>query len=274
MPTARIVLALTLLASTASADAETSRARDAYDRGVHAHATGDFETAAKAFAEADALSPTAASLEAALEDAMKADDVALGAELLDRAAHRADRDAALTRTIDAAKKRFAGRTGTIRVDCTECLVAVDGRATATSVFVATGPHTVVVQRGDDRVERLVEVKPGVTARVAGPPMAHAETPSRTEEKGISPIWFFVAAGVTAVAGGVSIWSGIDANHQHDRFVSAGCAPGATGPKSSTCAGRADDGSGATTRSNVLIASTAVFAVATAALGTFVVRWKF
>jgi len=138
------------------------RARAAYDRGVRAHALGDHGAAARAFAEADALAPKAASLEAALESAMKADDAVLGAELVERADGRAP-DAGLRTTLEAARKRFAGRTGKIRIECAgeaRCLVAVDGTAgdARKPIFVGAGPHAVVVQRGADRIERLVDVK--------------------------------------------------------------------------------------------------------------------
>jgi hypothetical protein len=287
---ARAVLAGAVILSfsiPARADnADIPRARDAYDRGVHARAVGDHATAAKAFADADALAPTMASLEAALEAAMRADDVVLGAEMLERSESRPERDAALVRSIEAAKKRFAGRTGTIRVECkdvTPCLLAVDGRAATASrpVLATVGPHRVVVERGSERFERLIEVRPGTVSVVgeteATPPTRIAPSPVRPSTEaassGVSPIWFFVGLGATVVAGAATTFSALDATSQHDDFVAAGCSPSATGSKARDCDARADDGSSATLRTNLLLGLTGVLAVSTALVGTFVVRWS-
>ncbi len=266
----------------AHAAPDLARARDAYDRGVRAHAAADYGAAARAFAEADALAPTPASLEAALEAAMRADDAVLGVEVLDRAEGRGDVDASLLRTIDAARRRFGGRTGKIRVQCTgseRCLFAVDGRASDGSrPFVAiVGTHSIVIQQGEGRVERLVEVRAdavtvvGMSSGAAPPPETPRSAP--ISRSGLSPTWFFVALGATALVGGATVFSGIDAADQHDAFVTAGCAPGATGPKAATCAARSEDGSSATLRTNLLLGATAVLAVGTAALGVVFVRWS-
>jgi hypothetical protein len=298
---AALVIALVLSAGSAHAEPDVGRARDAYDRGVRAHRAGDHAAAARAFAEADALAPTEASLEAALEAVMRADDAALGAELLERAEVRSSRDRSLAKSIDAAKKRFAGRTGTIRVDCkgaARCLIAVDGRAAdgSRAVFATVGPHSVVVERGSERFERLVEVGPGATTLVtseshsapssssavppaspssgspsSSPPSATAHSPPTSP--GISPLWFFVSAGATAIAGTAATISGLDAIGVHDDFVGAGCAPGGTGPKASDCNARADDGASTTLRTNLLVGLTALLAINTTVLGTLFVSWS-
>src|SRR5262249_14190632 len=130
------------------------------------------------------LAPTAASLEAALEAAMRADDAALGAELLERSEARPYPDGSLLKTIEAAKKRFANRTGTIRVDCKgseRCLLSVDGRSTyaARGPAIATvGPHSIVVERGaSERFERLIEVTANNTTVVSGPEASSSSPPT-------------------------------------------------------------------------------------------------
>lgn len=293
---------------------DVERARAAYDRGVKANALGDHLAAAKAFAEADALAPTPASLEAALESAMKADDAPLGAELVDRADDRAP-DAGLKKTVEAARKRFAGRTGKIKIDCrgeTRCLAAVDGAAADArkAIYVAAGPHAVVVQRGDERIDRLVEVRAdaivvvaatigaggsagagaggsagagaggsaaagagagGSAAAGAGGSAGAGAGAREGEHGGISRGWFWVGLGVTAVLGGVTIGSGLDAVAKHDTFKSGGCL-GGSGEVPRDCGDRASAGKIATTRTNVLLGATAVLAVTTAAIGIFAVRW--
>lgn len=285
---AGIVVTFVLLAAgpVAASEPDVGRARDAYDRGVRAHAAGDHAAAAKAFAEADDLAPTMASLEAALEAAMRADDAVLGAQLLERSASRPERDASLSRSIEAARKRFEGRTGMIRVDCrssSTCLVSIDGRASDASkpIVVMVGTHTLVVQRDEERFERLVEVLPGGVARVTGsdgmaatlPTTPSRPVPVKPSPSGISPVWFFIGLGATTVAGTLATLSGVDANKMHDSFESAGCSIASSGPKASDCAARSDQGASATLRTNLLLGATALLAVNTAIAGTFFVRWS-
>ncbi|MEA2747099.1 MAG: hypothetical protein QOI41_1242 [Myxococcales bacterium] len=277
-----------------AAEPGVDRARAAYDRGVRAHALGDHAGAARAFAEADALAPKAASLEAALESAMKADDAVLGAELVERADGRAP-DAGLRTTLEAARRRFAGRTGKIRIDCAgeaRCLAAVDGAAADARkpIFVGAGPHAVVVQRGSERFERLVDVKAeqivvvaasadagaGASAGAsagAGAGAGAGANPPGEEAHGISRGWFWLGLGVTAVLGGATVISGLDAVAKHDHFKSGGCANGASGEVPVDCGDLSSAGTRAQTRTNVLLGATAVLAVTTVAIGIFAVRWK-
>lgn len=286
-----VLLAALLGAGSASAgEGDLGRARDAYDRGVKAEARGDHGTAARAFAEADALAPSVASLEAALESTMRADDAALGAELLERGEARVT-DAGLSKTMDAARRRFANRTGRIRVDCAfakSCLVAVDGgaRDATRAVFVTVGAHSVAVERDGVRLERLVEVHPGEVVvvapeegpRAAAPPKETPAVPVAPRRltvppPGISPVWFYVGLGLTAAAGGVAIASGLDASSKHDAFARAGCGAGGTGPVPSDCASRADAGASADTRTNVALVATGALAVASAVTAIAFVRWS-
>lgn len=276
-------LAVATVSVTAYAQPEMGRAKEAYDRGVRAHANGDHHAAARAFAEADAIAPTTASIEAALESAMKADDEVLGTELLDRAAQR-QVDPAAAKILQSAKKQFAGRTGRIRVDCglaTKCLASIDGVASDAwhAIIVKIGAHTVVVRRDDEKFDRLVEVQPDAVVTVAPEARREQHAPygptanDAHESKGIAPVWFFVGLGVTAALGAFTTWSGLDAVKKHDDFEAKGCALGTTGPVPADCASRADDGDGAKSRTNVGIALTSVAAAVTIVTGAFFVRWS-
>lgn len=276
-------VSMTAWSAAFAAEPDTGRAKEAYDRGVRAHAAGDHHAAARAFAEADAIAPTTASIEAALESAMKADDEVLGTELLDRAAQR-QVDPAAAKILDSAKKQFGGRTGRIRVDCalaTKCLASIDGVASDAwhAIIVKVGAHTVVVRRDDEKFDRLVEVQPDAVVTVGPearreqhPPYGPASNETH-ESKGISPVWFFVGLGVTAALGAFTTWSGLDAVKKHDDFEAKGCALGTTGPVPADCASRADDGDSAKSRTNVGIALTSVAAAVTIVTGAFFVRWS-
>lgn len=277
-----IALAVATVSVTAYAEPDLGRAKEAYDRGVRAHAAGDHRAAARAFAEADAIAPTTASIEAALESTMKADDEVLGAELLERTAQRPI-DPAAAKILEAARRQFAGRTGKIRVDCalaTKCLASVDGVASDAwhAIIVKVGAHDVVVRRDDEKFERLVEVQPDAVVSVGPEPRREQHVPSGAEptpttSRGISPAWFFVGLGVTAALGAFSTWSGLDAMKQHDDFEANGCALNGRGPVPADCNARADDGDAAKTRTNVGIALTGVAAAVTVMTGAFFVRWS-
>lgn len=285
---------------------DVARARDAYDRGTRAHAAGDYGAAARAFAEADAIAPTAASLEAAIEAAMRADDAVLGIELLERADARPYPDKSLTNSVAAARKRFANRTGTIRVDCkgptaaasrapARCLVSIDGRVTdATHPVVATvGPHAIIVERGDQRFERLIDVAPNAETLVSSadaakpPPNANTNAnndappprePPRASDKPkstrtLSPVWFLVGSAATVGFGTAAVLSGITAVNNHDDFVARGCSPDSAGPRAANCSSLADKGEALTIRTNIFAVVTALFAINTAVLGGWYVNWS-
>jgi hypothetical protein len=95
---------------------------------------------------------------------------------------------------------------------------------------------------------------------AEPPKAEPPKAEPPAPRGISPAWFFVGLGATAVAGGVLVWSGVDTLAKHSDFVGF--------VTSDPSAGQA-----AQTRTNVLVGVTAAAGVATAALGIFAVRWS-
>lgn len=290
-------LAVGLCAAPAHADPamERARARDAYDRATRAYDKGDYVTATREYAEADRIAPTNASLEAALEAAIKADDPEQGQELVERAATRT-LDRSTTATVASARARFADRTARLVTDCagaTTCVLSVDGVAKdpTRALFVKHGPHTMVLQRGDERIERLVDVRgaqmtfpvksaepnsappppDAVDARDRMNAQVPAPKPAAKDESGLAPGFFYAAAGLTTLAGGLTIASALDTASQHDRFKSTGCVSGG-GPVPSSCSGIESSGKDAQLRTNVGIGVTAALAVSTAALGIFFVRW--
>ncbi len=281
-----ITLATLAVAGAAHAQPKGRDPREVYDRATRAHKAGDYAAAARGFADADAITPSNAALEAALEDAMRIDDPVLGAELLDRADRRAV-DPGVKKTIDAAHKRFDGRTGKIIVECMDCLVAVDnvGAEMLRPIFVRPGTHAVRLQQQDEQHEQIVDVGAGreVTVRMpskGGPPVVESniprpppQPPPKQEEPppraGLAPMWFYVGLAGTTVAGAFTTLSIIDTLKKHDRFVSDGCLAGATGPHPTDCGARSTDGENAQTRTNILLGATAILAVGTAVLGVFV-----
>ncbi len=107
-----------------------------------------------------------------------------------------------------------------------------------------------------------------TGRAAGPD--HADRADRVVVggKGLPPVVLVIGAGLTAVAGGLSVWSGLDTKSTHDDFSTQRCAT----QRSTTCDDLASSGKGAETRSNVLFVTTGVLGVATLATAIFFVDY--
>lgn len=289
------------LATSARAD-DRERAREAYDRGTEAHKRGEFAQAAADFALADQLAPSPVALRAAIDEALRADDPALGMELVERA-KRGAVEGDLAASVGQARTKFAGRAGRVRVKCPQaCMATIDGRPldVQKETWTTAGQHTVVVQMGDDAQQRLVDVKADDTTEVApavktpaiapvpvpvappvqppappfpapepsAPPPAEKPAPAPAAS-GITPVVFWLGVGATAVLGGATALSGIDASNKHSRFVSAGCnSVGYDG-----CGQASTDGAAAQTRTNVLIGATAVIGVATVVIGALFTRWS-
>ncbi len=299
-----VVLFVLLAAAACSVGADAwgdtaTEAHEAYDRGTRAYRRGDYATAAREYAAADALSANPVALQAALDSAVLADDPVLGVELIDRA-KGAPRTNALALTILTAQRKFARRTGRIHVACggaSTCIASVDGAAVdpARPIVVRVGAHTVIVDSGGMATTRDVTVGPDETIEVApaaatapaaasAPATAPAAAPATATApasvttappptsvesgRGISPVWFYLGLGATGIAGVATIVSGVDTANQHSAFTSK-C--GSANPPVACPVGLASSGQSAQTRTNVLLGVTAGLAAVTV-VTVFFVRW--
>ncbi|MCC6899655.1 MAG: hypothetical protein IT377_11810 [Polyangiaceae bacterium] len=112
----------------------------------------------------------------------------------------------------------------------------------------------------DRTREVVVPPPTSTA--APPP------PPPPPEAGPSPIWFYAGAGLTAVLGGVTVWSALDTQRAFDDYERD--LPKSTQAEADA---RVAAGHDKELRTNLLIGATALAAVGTAALGLFVVDFS-
>jgi hypothetical protein len=299
-----ICLALAL-AAPARAQGEHERAREAYDKGTAAHKRGDFAEAATDFALADQLAPSTIALRAAIDASVRADDPVLGMELVERS-KRGPVDAGLSSSVDAARAKFHGRAGRVRIRCPPagaCMATLDGRTldVQKEAWATAGQHTVVFQLGEDSQQRLVDVKADDTTDVAPAARAPAPAPSpvpppgpepttgpatppppqiyspppaerptgQPSSSGISPVWFWVGTGATVVLGGATAFSALDTSKKHDQFANDGCARAG----SAACTTASTDGSAAQLRTNVLLGATAAAAIVTVVIGVAFTRWS-
>lgn len=247
-------------------------ARSAYREAKSAYDNGDFGLAARSFAKADELAPHERALEMALVAAQRADDPAFGMELVTRADERG-----LAEIARAAREAFAARTGKVDVMCPDhatCTASLDGTDLRIdkSNWATVGEHTGVLDVSGIVETFTVNVEAGQTTTVkpsapkSEPAAAPLTTPPPSEpppllaKKKLSPVWFWIGTGVTGVLGAATLGSGIDTLATHDAFRAD--------PSNERLASQ---GSGAEVRTNVLLVSTGVALLATAAVGWFVFR---
>lgn len=235
-----VALAVVLLASHAHADAR-SDARAEYERGKRAHAQRDYAEAARAFARADEIVPSPVSLQAALEEAVRAEDAELSRALCDRAEQRSETTPALSRAVAEARARFP---------------APPPPAPAAPEPPAPEPST---------APPAAEPSPASTA----PPAAAPTPPPSARSHGLSPGLFWAGVGVTGALGAAAIATSALTASTHGSFEDDGCAARNVG----RCADLAARGQTLQSVSLGLLAGTAVVGVSTILVGVFATNWK-
>lgn len=291
-----LVGAVLLGASPVYADAEDVRplAAAAYARGARAYNLGQYATAARELAAADALAPNPVVLRTALRAATRADDAVLAMTLVERAEHRGETGAVAT-TARETRARFGGRVGMLTLACPAhetCHAIVDGEPMSDDRWVSPGSHSVEWESDGQIAHETVQVAAGERRAVAppAPSSAHEEPPpvapvgaeppekSSTDEpplsapspsvesaqpsrpsRPLSPVFFWAGLGATAIVGGVTVVSAIDTANKHLAFEENQNAS-------------ADSGRAAQVRTNVLVGVTAATALVTAAIGLVLVEW--
>jgi hypothetical protein len=278
------LLVLPWLAWSGHAHAEEKSvvaAANAYAQGQQAELKGDLDRAAELFELADRIAPTPEALRSATRARLGAGQMALAAD---------DAEALLARyRTDPASRELGEQVlATARPQLTRytfecsaaCTVVVDQIATAVTpaetqvVYVVPGPHDVELGFGDDNVqsleltggageERTVKVarpaapaKPAPVARSVAPRVNAIERRPLGKPGRLSPVYFWTAASLAVVAGGLTAWSGLDLLNARDDF------------KSNPTRSKFDEGESKDARTSALIGVTSVLAVSTATLALF------
>jgi hypothetical protein len=263
----RLAIALALFEGIARAQpGNIGAAREAYDRGAAAYDAGDYPLAVAQLARADALVPSDVALELALKAAVKANDPVQTMDLAKRAEARAS--PSLRATREDAVNRMASRVGRIVVQCSACTATIDGSPATVGEprWALVGHHDVVVEHRDgQRRTHPAKVEAGATAVVSAatpaPAAALATTPAAEPDRGVSPTWFWVPAGLSVVLTAATIGSAIDTKNKYDDFTRSPSQAGS------------DAGVSSQLRTNLLIGATSVSVLATAIVGLFLVRWN-
>lgn len=268
-------------------EADTKAAHEAYERGARAFGQGSYAVAATEFARADELGPTPAALEMALKASILAEDPVLAMTLVDRAAAR-PANASVAAQVARAKDRFSDKVARLSITCpAPCSAKVGAEPAALGVarYYRAGNYVIEITAGGPPELFAVQLPAGADVQWKPPPKAPPvdtsapATPSSSASasaivtasarpsaaplapppQALSPAWFAVGLGVTAVAGGLAIGFGVDTLSKHDAFLLQRSDAGASA------------GLDAQLRTNVFFGVTAATAVATAVLGYLVFR---
>lgn len=273
-PLVLATIALTAIAcpSIAIAQAPTAADRDAaataYDRGASSFLSQDFPRAAQWFETAYRLAPNPQALLGAIRSHDRAGETMRAATLSLRALAFHPDDEALRRQAETILAQAVPLYVRLDVTCSsDCTVALDGTVQShTSFFVApdadhrvlasfaTGPSETTVRgaAGETRAVSL-EAPPAPLVAVTeegGDEDTVAGEPVPGSGGGISPAFVVAGAVLTAAAGGVLIWSGVDALDGVGPYEAMPTAEGLA------------DGQMRESRTNVLIGVTAGLALTT------------
>ncbi|MBX3206990.1 MAG: hypothetical protein KF764_18230 [Labilithrix sp.] len=183
----------------------------------------------------------------------------------------------------AAKKELATlapKLGRLAIEAEGATVTVDGEEIASSIFgsvyVSAGTHLVEARFGDETVKESATAQAGRVSTVAlaraassAPPPAEEPPPPPAEEKPVPrersrplpPLAVWIGAGVTVVAGALTIASGLDVLGQKETFDAERSRQNLA------------DGKDKQLRTNVLIAVTGGAAVLTGVAAIWFVDWR-
>jgi hypothetical protein len=289
-------VAMALVAPRARADEPSPdrvrAAAEEYDKGRRMYLAGDYDSAATHFENAWRDAPRGETLRSAIRARVSAKQPARAATL---AAYAQVKYASEAPILETANKTLADAGPTLfalTVKCTpECAVLSDARlaslteSTQQTIYLDPGAHDVVVAWSGDRSEKrkvtakagakeeLVLQAPPMPVKPPPPPPAQPPTsppPDKREvaTKPLPPIVTYVGAGLTVVAGGITIWSGVDTlNNPGKDAVRRDCVG-----QDESCS-TYQKGRSAQLRTNILIGVTAGLGVATGVIAIFFTQWS-
>ncbi|MBX3181293.1 MAG: hypothetical protein KIT72_14555 [Polyangiaceae bacterium] len=273
-------------------------AGEAFDQGRRHFRAEEYVEAAEQFEAADMAAPSAAALTLALSSRKQAGQLDRAATLAQLALMRHPDDEKLKKAAEEVLAEVDGKLLEVTVICDEpCALVVGTRlvhgqpAERRVLLLQPGKHSVRAGWSDNRLEtKEVQGAAGAKAQLsfsapelpkdepaAVRPPSSEDGASTGEDRGQvkldssggwSPAVFWVGAGLTLVAGGVTVWSGIDTQNN----------PGRSRVKEE-CAGLGEscpiyqEGRDRQRRTNILAGATAGVGVLTVLIGAFLTDWS-
>ncbi len=295
LPSLSVPFSLCVSAHAARADAGDAReaesdakrrAAAAYDEGVRHFERAAYAEAARAFLEADSLLPSSDALKNAMVAARRANEHLMTAIAAEKMLARSDVGEALEAQAREALAEAAQQLARVELDCAPepCAMAVNDRPVEKGTrFVLPGMYQLSVEAAGRRKNELLKFSPGasyvlhlkldaesdvkaVPAAPAGParrePRAeHDAASERTRDKPLPKGVFYAGVAATAVAAGLTTWSGISALDARDDMHD---------PPTQT---EYDETEGRIRRTDIFFAIAVGLGLATAATGVFFVDWS-
>jgi hypothetical protein len=272
------VLAIHFFGAAAHADGESpddlKLAAKLFAEGQKAYREGDYRHAAEAFEGAYKRAPRLPPLYNAARAWQKGGEMVRAANLYAVYLRKAPPSAPDRNNATSALRDLEGRVAKLEVHASDLTdLKVDGAAfdvgdqsnASFIVYVTPGTHVIEGKHGDKTAEERPVATAGssmsvvlVPAKDAAPVTVVVEDKPRS---GWSPIVVAVGGGVTAVAAGFLVWSGVDTLSQRSTFDGA--------PTQANL----DTGKSDQLRTNVLLGVTLGLAVVTGVVAIFLVDWK-
>jgi hypothetical protein len=243
-----------------TAQREFAEGNRAFNKRDYKHAAESFESAYKHAPHPDALWNAARSWFRAGEKTRAAN---FYAKYLEQAPPKArDRNSATD-----ALRELSAQLGRLEIHATDVddVHVDDEPLEGTVVYVTPGTHVIQGRHGDQVVRKSQEATAGAVLSVAlvvppPPPPRPVDPPPPPPSHGVSPLVLIAGGALTAGAGGVLIWSGIDTQNQKKAFDAAPTQD------------KLDAGRSKQTRTNVMIGVTAGLGALTALGAIFLVDW--
>jgi hypothetical protein len=261
-----------------------------HDMGYRAYVAKEYDQAAAHFENAFFAAPNPAELRSAIRARREAGEYARAATLAALGLRKYADDAALDKLAGEVIAQARPRVLEVRLASqAECNLTVDDkvvtaeRTKALRFYLAPGRHELVVGWSDGRTRQLsLDAKAGavqsmsleppqVPSPVAGglaPSSAPDRPPTPAPERPVGVPVVAVGIAATAVLGGLTIWSGLDAeNNPGTAAVRADCVG-----QGESCP-QYQQGVAAQRRTNILLAATGVTGAVTVVLGLFFTQWS-
>src|SRR5688500_7480301 len=170
-----VLLSAPVLANARDESAERRRAAELYDRGVALYESARYAEAARAFYEADELSPSSDALSSAIAAARLAHDHLLVARAAQRAVARESSDAKLAADARAALSEAEAHLARLDLACSPapCTLSIDSNEAAPGRhYLLPGTRVLSAQFGPGQVEERAALAAGslYTITLRAPPM--------------------------------------------------------------------------------------------------------
>jgi len=285
-------LAIALLAWTTQARADdVNGAAKAFSQAQEVMLSGDVARAADLYELADELAPSAPALRNAARARLQAGHLAMAATNAAALLRRYPSDKESRDIAEAILSRLSPQLAQLDVACTAaCTLLVDGKVVASvareqhALFAQPGARTITGAFDDGRkatsqitatanhtTSVRLEAPPKVVVRKTEPkpePAGSVATTAqpRTGRRGLSRWWVIGAGGVTVVAGGVALISGMQTVSTRNKIRDAVAAGGDTTDPSTVAL--YNTGRDQQTRTNIFLGVTIAGAAGTAVLAVF------